>query len=146
MKPTSHIVISFSVSTILYLTFGSYLMAVSSFLFGIFMDIDHFIEYFYDFGFSLNIKRFFDLCTKDYVFKKTFLFLHSWELFLIYSLIVFISPASEILFGVFIGYAFHLVFDQLGNLSKPLSYSFIYRWKNDFLTVKIWHVELLGCK
>jgi hypothetical protein len=144
MKLTSHIAISFSVSFGLYLVFQSYLLALSSFIFGIFIDLDHFFEYFIECGFNLNIKKFFHLA-ENYKFKKTFLFLHSWEFFLIFSAVVFVSSVNEILFGVFIGYAFHLIFDQFGNLSKPLSYSFIYRWKKDFLTEKIWCIGSHGC-
>ena len=139
MKLTSHIVISFSVSAVLYLIFHSYLLALSSFLFGIFIDLDHFFEYFSEYGLNFDIKNFFYIA-EDYGFKKTFLFLHSWEIFFIFSAVVFISSVNEILFGVFIGYAFHLIFDQFGNLSKPLSYSLIYRWKKDFLTEKIWRI------
>ncbi|PIU83611.1 MAG: hypothetical protein COS68_03135 [Elusimicrobia bacterium CG06_land_8_20_14_3_00_38_11] len=139
MKLTSHIAISFSVSLGLYLIFHSYLLALSSFIYGIFIDLDHFFEYFKECGFNLNVKKFFQL-GENYGFKKTFLFLHSWEIFLLFSAVVFVSSVSEILFGVFIGYAFHLIFDQFGNLSKPLSYFFIYRWKNDFLTEKIWRI------
>ncbi|MFA5780131.1 MAG: hypothetical protein WC947_08330 [Elusimicrobiota bacterium] len=137
MKLTSHIAISFSVSFGLYLVFHSYLLALSSFIFGIFIDLDHFFEYFSECGFNLNVKNFFQVA-ESYGFKRTFLLLHSWEIFLIFSAVVFVSSVNEILFGVFIGYAFHLIFDQFGNLSKPLTYSFIYRWKNDFLTEKIW--------
>ena len=144
MKLTSHIVISFSVSAVLYLVFHSYLLALSSFIFGIFIDLDHFFDYFMECGFNLNIKNFFYIA-EDYGFKKTFLFLHSWEIFLIFSAVVFVNSVNEILFGIFVSYAFHLIFDQFGNLSKPLSYSFIYRWKKDFLTEKIWRIGSHGC-
>lgn len=139
MKLTSHIVISFSVSVFLYAVFRSYILAAASFIFGIFIDLDHFFEYFMEYGLNLDIKKFFQVA-ENYGFKKTFLFLHSWEIFLIFSAVVFASFASEILFGIFVSYAFHLIFDQFGNLSKPLSYSLIYRWKNDFLTEKIWRI------
>ena len=139
MKLTSHIVVSFSVSVFLYAMFRSYVLAAASFIFGIFIDLDHFFEYFSEYGLNLNIKKFFQVA-EDYGFKKTFLFLHSWEIFLIFSTVVFISSVNEILFGIFVAYAFHLIFDQFGNLSKPLTYSFIYRWKNDFLTEKIWRI------
>lgn len=145
MKLASHIAVSFSVSAVLYLVFRSHLLALSSFIFGIFIDLDHFFEYFLECGFNLDVKNFF-LLAENYKFKRTFLLLHSWELFLLFSALVFLSPASEILFGIFTGYAFHLVFDQFGNLSRPLSYSFIYRWKKDFLTEKIWRIGLLGCR
>lgn len=144
MKLTSHIAISFSVSAVLYLVFHSYLLALSSFIFGIFIDLDHFIEYFRECGIKLDIKEFFQLA-ETYSFKKNFLILHSWELFIVFSLIVLFSSPNEMLFGVFIGYAFHLIFDQFGNLSKPLSYSFIYRWKRDFLTEKIWRIGSHDC-
>lgn len=145
MKLTSHITVSFSISAVLYLIFRSNLLAVSSFLFGIFIDLDHFFEYFYHGRLKFDIKEFFQLA-ENYAYKKSFLFLHSWELFLICAVLVFIRTANEILFGCLVGYGVHLLFDQVGNLSKPLSYFFIYRWKLDFLTEKIWRVDLLDCK
>lgn len=145
MKPVSHVVISISVFTVLYLVFRSHLLAFAAFLFGIFIDLDHLPDYFREHGFNLDVKRFVYFGT-DYRYEKATIFLHSWELFLIYSVIVFISPVNEILFGVFIGYSIHLIFDQFGNLSRPLSYFFIYRWKNNFTREIIWRVESLGCK
>lgn len=145
MKPVSHVVISISVFTVLYLVFHSYLLALAAFLFGIFIDIDHLPDYFREHGFNLDVKKFLYIGT-NYRLEKTVIFLHSWELFLIYSVFVFVIPANEILFGVFIGYFIHLLFDQFGNLSRPLSYFFIYRWKNNFIREIIWRVESLGCK
>ncbi|MBI5573196.1 MAG: hypothetical protein HY919_01410 [Elusimicrobia bacterium] len=144
MKLTSHIVISFSISVFLYAMFRSYILASASFIFGIFVDLDHFFEYFNEYGLTLDIKKFFQVA-ENYKFKRTFLFLHSWELFFIFSFMVFITSVNEILFGIFVAYAIHLLFDQFGNLSKPLSYSFIYRWKKDFLTEKIWCIGSHGC-
>jgi len=140
MKLAAHITISFSVSAVLYFIFRSNLLALSSFLFGIFIDLDHFFEYFSEYGFNVNVKRFFQ-AAENYSVKKTFLFLHSWEIFLVFSLIVFILPANNILFGIVVSYAFHLIFDQVGNLSRPLSYSLIYRWKEGFLTENIWRLN-----
>ncbi|HAM39426.1 MAG: hypothetical protein A2474_07200 [Elusimicrobia bacterium RIFOXYC2_FULL_34_12] len=145
MKLQSHIIISFSVSAFLYFIFRSYILSLSSFIVGIFIDLDHFFEYFYHCGFELNVKKFFKLA-EEYAYKKTFLLLHSWELFLIFSALIFFSSANEILFGVYVAYTIHLLFDQFGNLSKPLSYSFIYRWKNKFSAEKLWRTDLLGCK
>ncbi|MDD5686408.1 MAG: hypothetical protein PHE88_01075 [Elusimicrobia bacterium] len=145
MKLASHIIISTSVSTILYLIFHSYIVALSSLLFGIFIDIDHLFEYFNEYGFNLNVKRFFYVA-EGYAFKKTFLILHSWELLLIFSFVILFTPVSEVLCGVFVAYIVHLVFDQIGNLSRPLSYSFIYRWSNNFATEKIWRIDLLDCR
>ena len=145
MKPTSHVVISLSVFTLLYLVFRSHLLALAAFLSGIFIDIDHLLDYFREHGFNLDVEKFVYFGT-NYRYEKATIFLHSWELFLIYSVIVFISPANEILFGIFMGYLVHLIFDQFGNLSRPLSYFLIYRWKNNFIREKLWRIESLGYK
>ncbi|OGS46256.1 MAG: hypothetical protein A2539_02695 [Elusimicrobia bacterium RIFOXYD2_FULL_34_15] len=145
MKLGSHIIISTSLSVFLYFISKLYILALSSFIIGIFMDLDHFFEYFYHCGLELNIKKFFDLA-EQYAYKKTFLLLHSWELLFIFSIIILVTSANEILLGIYVAYTIHLLFDQFGNLSRPLSYSFIYRWKNKFLVEKLWRTDLLGCK
>jgi len=139
MKPTSHIAISFSISAVLYLIFGSVMLSLASFGAGIFVDVDHVFEYIREIGFNIDIKKFFYTC-ENYAFKKNLLILHSWEIFIVFSLVVFFMHPDEIIFGIYVGYSFHLISDQLGNLSNPLSYSLIYRWKKDFLTEKIWRI------
>ncbi|MBN1385343.1 MAG: hypothetical protein JW983_10720, partial [Elusimicrobia bacterium] len=142
MKPIPHIVISFSVSAVLYTIFRSYILALTAFLFGIFIDIDHLLDYFREQGFNLDVRNFFYFFT-EFQYRKAVIFLHSWELFLIYSLLVFLVPANEVMFGIFIGYSVHLIADHLGNPVSPLGYFFVYRWKNDFLREKLlWHIEL----
>ncbi|MEW6557556.1 MAG: hypothetical protein AB1349_09410 [Elusimicrobiota bacterium] len=145
MKPTRHIAISLSISVVWYLIFNSLKLSLALLLAGVLIDIDHLVEYFREVGFKTDIKRFF-YCCENYAFKKNILILHSWELFVVFSLVVFFMYPDLIIYGIYIGYSVHLVFDQLSNLSKPLTYSLIYRWKNDFQTEKIWQVELLGSR
>lgn len=107
---------------------GSKALAVSNFLTGVFIDTDHFLDYYLSKGFSTKFKivDFYNVCM-NYEFTKLYVFLHSFELLLILWIIAIAYPANLIWWGIVIGASQHLIFDVAINLIKPLGYSFAFR-------------------
>lgn len=130
MKLSAHVPLSLSVGAATYAVWRSPTLSISCLLFGIFIDLDHFYDYFMSEGFRLDIKDFFYKCY-HYKLKKLYLILHSYELlFLLFSFLFVVK--SDILLGVFIGMLSHIIADVLGNPVNFVVYSFIYRYKNNF--------------
>ena len=95
---------------------------------GIFIDLDHFIDYFFYFGIRFRMKDFIE--AGYLVSGKVYVFLHSWELALAVLIlsIIFKSPG---LFILFLGISSHLVIDNVQK-DNPLVYFIIYRMMMNF--------------
>ncbi|HCJ67313.1 MAG TPA: hypothetical protein DHV62_08340 [Elusimicrobia bacterium] len=131
MKLPEHIGISFSLSTISFALTKNYLFALSSFLSGVFIDLDHFFDYFKSEGIKFDLHDFFHRC-ENYRIKKFYLLLHSYEIILLFGLIVSLTSYNSLTLGIFLGFSQHLLLDQISNGAHPLGYFFIYRWLNGF--------------
>jgi hypothetical protein len=113
------------------LYFRSVPCAVVSFASGVLIDIDHFLDYYLNHGFSLNLKNIYDVCASINV-KKIYVFFHSYELVLIIWLIIFAAGLPDIWKAVAIGLTQHITFDQFTNrLAKP-TYLLTYRFVKGF--------------
>lgn len=101
---------------------------------GIFIDLDHLIDYFLYFKFSFfDIKKF---LKGEYMKSgKIFLFLHSWELVLLLYLISYLFMLPEIAFLAF-GMTIHLIIDNYKRHKKAF-YLIFYRAANNFQIRKI---------
>lgn len=74
----------------------------------------------------------------NHTWVKSIIPFHAIEwLFLVFCL-VFINGFSWLWCGVFLGFGVHLIMDQVGNKTYPLSYSLIYRWSKNFNAPDIW--------
>ncbi|MEA3489335.1 MAG: hypothetical protein U9R44_03205 [Candidatus Omnitrophota bacterium] len=99
---------------------------------GVFIDLDHFIDYFLYFGAKFDLRDFF---TRGYkVSGKTYVFLHSWELVALMWLfsiaVLWITPLAA-------GMTVHLLTDYLfSSRSNALVLSLVYRWYHKFESVK----------
>ena len=131
MKVQYHIATSTIVSGILYLLFKSWSMAASALLAGIFIDLDHLIDYFREHGWSLNIKRFFRTCN-DCQFDRVILVLHGWEWLLLFFIISWGSDWNPWITGVLIGLSHHMILDSISSCSSLKSYSLFWRWSKNF--------------
>lgn len=144
MKLKNHIIASSVISSGLYVYTQSVPLAITSFLSGWLVDIDHFADYWREYPFSFNIKHFFDTCHET-KFEKLFLWLHSFEILFFLSFILYLTRSSY-LAGFTIGFAQHLLLDQAANPIKPLSYSLFFRWKNKFSAEDAFDAENNGHK
>jgi len=115
---------------------GNWLLFLPAIIFGVLIDIDHWIDYFSFFGFKLNLKKFFNPASYIEPAKKVYILFHAWEyilpLFFIFRFLEknFLVPG---LTGVVVSaYLVHLVFDTITITRLFKSYSLIYRWLNQF--------------
>lgn len=131
MRLSEHIGVSFSLSTIIFALTKNYLFALSSFLSGVFIDFDHFFDYFKSEGFKLDLNDFFHRC-ENFGVKKFYLLLHSYELLLLFGLIISLTSYNSLTLGILLGFSQHLLLDQIFNGAQPFGYFLIYRWWNGF--------------
>lgn len=132
MRLKTHVIISITMAGILWLILRSTVVSLAVLLSGIFIDLDHLIEYFYHEK-KFSIKRFFYIFYgNEYRLKKVFLLFHSYELLLIISACALFSSNKALFFGLFIGLGHHMLIDVLTNEIKPWKYFLLYRMFNKF--------------
>jgi hypothetical protein len=123
-------------SGILYLAFKSWGMAIACFISGIFIDLDHVIDYVIQFGFNFKFKKFFQMCNDEIPHKVYFLF-HGWELLILLSVTAWLSDWNPLTTGVLIGFGQHIVLDNINNRANIKSYSLLWRWQKGFNVIKV---------
>ncbi len=139
-----HIFFALLAGFIVWLFFRkSLILALLGGLLGGFMvDFDHFIDYFFAFGWNFNFYWF----SKGYEFLKSdriFLLFHGWEYIALILIIAVILKKRFIkskifLFSLAIGLLFHLSGDIIMNEGMRLrSYSILYRVKSGFKIEKL---------
>ena len=136
MKLHNHILASTTVGGISYYIFGSWQISVTVFLSGIFIDLDHILDYFlYEKKIKLDIKDFFYKC-EALILNKVYLLLHSYELIIILAILAYFTN-DYIVLGLLIGFGTHIMLDLVANKVHFLGYSFIFRLINKFNSKKI---------
>jgi len=131
MRLHHHTLVSLSVSGLLYMAFNSIGLAVSSFITGVFIDIDHIVDVIREHGPSVKIKEFFSICNNAQ-FDRIILICHGWEWLLIMGVTAWAADWNPWITGAFIGFGQHLILDTFSNSSNFYSYSIFWRWKKDF--------------
>jgi hypothetical protein len=126
MKVTHHIVISLGVSALVWTVFRSSTAALACFLTGVFMDIDHLIDYMIHCGPRFNVKRFFRVFEYE-TFENIFVFLHSWEFIVIYLALLWLIDWKPVAIGAVIGIFVHLLLDHFFNDHSKWAYFLSYR-------------------
>ncbi len=134
MKFVHHVAVSTIVSGTLYFLFKSWNLTMASFLSGVFLDFDHYIDYVFECGSPFKIKEFFS-CTYEEKLRKIYLICHGWEWSVVLTVMAWMSGWNHWIVGFTIGYAHHMVLDALFNTNWPiLGYSLLWRWKNNFVS------------
>lgn len=130
MKPGNHIIISIGVSIGLYLYFHSFLAALVSFISGVFIDIDHILDYILHGKISLHLVDYY-LFSLEKQFSKIFLFFHSFEVIILFWIVITIYKSNIYWICFAVGLTQHLILDCIDNSLKvsikPFSYFLIYR-------------------
>ena len=131
MKLKHHITASIIISALLLAISKSWIIFTSSLISGVLIDIDHILDYLWEFRKPFIIKEFIDL---NYQRKTLFLMIvfHSWELLALLSICAFLMSWNPWTVGVTIGFAQHIVLDQIFNKPNRLAYFFLWRLKNGF--------------
>jgi hypothetical protein len=136
MTPKYHVAASMTISGILFLIFRSWGLAIASFISGVFIDLDHVIDYIFEHGLHLDTKKFFHFFYGEQ-YKKLTLILHGWEWPVLLVIASWLTDWNPWIIGLTVGWGQHMLFDRFYNISTFGSYSFLWRLKNGFDTNKI---------
>lgn len=132
MDFSEHVVISAAGSAAILAGGGDLASAAAFSAFGIFIDLDHFLDYWRETGFNLDIPRFMSYFSERKV-KRMVLFMHGWECCALYTLaLLFFHAGAAWPFWGSLGWFMHLLLDQRFNYLQGPSYFFIYRLRHNF--------------
>ncbi len=131
MRLEYHIAASTIISGVLYAIFKSWGLSIASLVSGIFIDLDHVIDYLIEHGLRFNVKKFFDFFYEE-KHRKIFLIFHGWEWLIILCVFAWLTNWNPWITGILIGCGQHMVFDFFYSMTTLRSYSLLWRWKNRF--------------
>jgi len=134
MNTAAHSAASVVLAAGIYEGTSSVETAAAALFVGIFMDLDHIIDFLIFSGERFSVRRFISWCYEGR-WNRLVLMLHSYELFVIYSILVYKYP-NPILLGVLCGMGLHLILDQLGNRHLIKAFT-ISKWFY-FFTFRAW--------
>ncbi len=134
MNTAGHTIASTVLAAGIYEATSSVETASAALVVGIFLDIDHIIDFFLFSGEHFSIKGFTSWCYEGR-WNKLILMFHSYELLVLYSLLVYKYP-NPILVGILCGMGLHLILDQLAN--RHLIKAFIISKWFYFFTFRAW--------
>jgi hypothetical protein len=107
---------------------------------GVFIDIDHVIDYFLNRGSRFNPRDFYNCCMELKLQRLSLIF-HSYELVAVLWIAIAAFSPGDIWKAAAIGYTQHIILDMARNMSvgklEWRTYSFIFRMKNGFRTERI---------
>lgn len=131
MRPIWHIISSFILGIIIFHFSKSFAAGLLALLSGVFIDLDHLVDFWVSAPKNpFSIKQFYHM--DKYLESKgdyyTFIFLHSWELMIVLTIIA-VTYSNIYLTALTLSILLHFLLDTF-NLEKtdhPLMYSFIFR-------------------
>ncbi len=130
MTPSQHAAVSAGSGILLGLILRSWVAGLSCCLIGIFIDLDHLLDFWSNRGFSLSIRSFLDFCYRG-TSPTFYVILHGYEYIPLYLWLTTIPALRSVGWGLTVGYALHLLGDQFFN--RHLN-----RWTY-FLTYRLVH-------
>lgn len=137
MKPSHHAVVSIGLAAGVWSYLNSPSAAIACVVCGVFIDIDHHLDYWIDQGkFPWRYKDLAEYCP-EVNRGKLYLIFHSWELLTLYWMVVYFLRLKGIWLGAAVGVSVHMICDQIVNPFKPLGYFTWYRMKHQFSRRKI---------
>ena len=132
MTLKQHVTITTVLALILGIFWKNYLGVLLFWVGGIFIDVDHCLDYIRETG-DLRISfRKMEEMFLNLKEKKFYGLFHSYELILTVLLVNFFYVKSEHLYGLIAGLATHLTLDALFNPVKARFYFFLYRLSHSF--------------
>ena len=132
MSPSKHIVASGMISAAFAGYTHSWDGTMACFLSGIFIDLDHIIDFWIaKKRFPRQYRDLYSFCANEKAGKLHLVF-HSYELLAVLWFLCFFSKWNPVWLGITIGMTLHIIFDALTNSLKPFVYFMIYRIKHNF--------------
>jgi len=131
MIPAGHIIASGISGSLFGLWTKSPLAAFVCFIGGIFMDIDHFLDYVVTHKKVCDYKELKRYCLNDRAGNMYQIF-HAYELLALLWAIIYFWQLDYLWIGFVIGMSIHLLLDQLINDIYPLTYFGLYRCSQGF--------------
>ena len=132
MTTTAHTIASTVLAAGIYTATSSIEMASAALFVGIFLDIDHIIDFFLFSGERFSISGFTSWCYEGR-WERLILIFHSYELYALFGLLVYYNP-HPVLLSIFWSVGLHLILDQIGNrylikafIISPWFYFFTFR-------------------
>ncbi len=137
MRTSGHIVVSASVAIFTYATFGELAPAITSFLVGTLIDLDHIIDYIYAHGKKWDWKKV-NGAHHEKISGKLYVPLHSYELLLLFFLLTLNPDLTPWRVGITLSVLAHFLCDQFCNPGRKFStYFLIHRIIHKFDTKKV---------
>lgn len=133
MQLPKHVIASVLVSALVWLWLRSSAAALACFLMGVFIDLDHIIDFLYNNRRHLRFRRFFAVFEFE-ILENIFVFLHSWEFALVWLALLACVPDARqpVALGLFVGFVTHLGLDNLFNRHSRWAYFILYRLRYGF--------------
>ncbi len=132
MSPTHHTVASAITTAGFFYVTQSVGGSLMCFLSGIFIDIDHHFDlWIYKKKILLHPRDLWHFCENEKNGRLHLIF-HSYELFAVFWLCLFLFKPSLIWWGMAVGATVHMILDQIFNPLRPGVYFLWYRIKNKF--------------
>ena len=137
-----HLLVTLVIALCLFWRYRNWQLIPACFLFGFFIDIDHFFDYFACYGLNFDLSQFLDVCSYVDQSGKIYVLWHGWEYIILFWLIGRWTGNRKKIKGlewaVSLSYLGHLLLDNFSFSHHPLAYSFIYRLLNNF-SLKSFH-------
>jgi hypothetical protein len=133
MQMSKHVVVSVVVSALVWWWLRSSAAALACFLTGVFIDLDHIVDFVCNSPRQLKFGRIFTAFEFE-ILENIFVFLHSWEFALVWlALLLCMSDVRQpVILGLFIGFVTHLGLDNLFNGHSRWAYFLLYRLRYGF--------------
>ena len=133
MLPLAHAGASGVISILVWVYFKSAGYAAISFIAGVFIDLDHLIDYYLNHPFTARIKEIYATCAAMRL-KKIYIVLHSYELIILLWISIFAFGLGNFWKAIAIGMTQHIIFDQITNPINTYGYFLAYRITKGFNT------------
>jgi hypothetical protein len=152
MKPQTHAAISFTLSLFVYYFFRSAAAAVCFFLAGVFIDVDHFPDYWLYEKEKPRLSEFFTIrflrkhWDNPYLLDRMYVVCHSYEFALLAGAVCVYLFGFFIGVSIFLGLLTHIIVDNLENRIHPLTYFFFFRMARRFETERLYTDESFYCR
>ena len=131
MRVRYHIALSVPLAGVLFAVFKSWELAAASLVSGILIDVDHFLDYFVEYGMNTDLHNFFSSFPEGR-YRKIFILLHGWELLLLGAFAAWATHWNPVAVGLCLGYGHHMIADQLTNNVAVFGYSLLWRCARRF--------------
>ena len=139
-----HVIISTVLTTMFTIWFKSWSGGLACFLSGIFIDLDHNLDYLiWKRKLPISYRKLIDFLKDDHD-AKLYLFLHSYELLAALWFCIFYLDLNELWLGMAVGLTVHMACDEYYNPLRPLAYFLTYRFSRGFNRRKLFKKGYYG--